>query len=177
MNWKALLMMICLGLVGCREIEIHDGLVPVELIPAAQEFLGTYSGNFEHQNLLMDVALQDQKLVVQFRDPVSGQPKELFPQGCDSKVGDLQLIWINRDKQPTGWSMAFDSGKCYAEGNSVTFAIQKKNNQALVLNLNIMVSQHDNWVCVPSGDSRTGYQDCHREVYRVYYEGKMQKTN
>ena len=97
---------------------------------ANAKFLGTYSGNFEHQNLLMDVALQGQKLMVQFRDPVSGQLKELFPQGCESKVGDLQLIWINRDKQPTGWSMAFDSGRCYAEGNSVTFSIQKKNNQA-----------------------------------------------
>lgn len=177
MNWKVLLTVCVLGLIGCREIEVHDGVLPAELIPAAQEFLGTYSGNFEHQNLLMDLSLQDQKLVVQFRDPVTGQPKEIFPQGCQSRVGDLQFIWLNRDKQPTGWSVAFDSGRCYAEGTMLSFAVQKKNNQPIQLNLNLLVSQRDQWICVPSGDPRTGYQDCHREIYRIYYEGKMTKIN
>lgn len=177
MNWKIVLTAFVLGLMGCREIEIQDGLIPAELIPAAQDYLGTYSGKFEHQNLTMDILLQDQKLVIRFRDPVSDLPKEIFPPGCDSKVGDLQFLWLTRDKKLSGWSMAFDSGRCYAEGQALNFHVESGQDEVIQLKMSVLVSQRDNWICIPSGDPRNGYQNCHRETYRIYYEGKMKKTN
>ena len=113
---KSLSRALCLLAVfvaGCNQtIEIKDGRVPSELLPAARAWVGSYAGAVSETPIELSLSLQGDQPTLTANADFTGRAE------CHSKAGKLLRLIFREDKQThsttvAGLEFELDPGECW----------------------------------------------------------------
>lgn len=111
MKLKSLfLALTALALVACdKTVTVKNGEVPADLLPLAQNLVGSYQGQFDGLSNGLDFSLDGNKLVVKAR-------ADLLGRNCATAVGALKSLTVeSKDKSAvaiTGATFELNPGSC-----------------------------------------------------------------
>ncbi len=123
---KLFLIAAALALVGCNYVSIKDGKIPAEYLPQAKAYAGTYSGQFNGRAGRLVISIRNQMVYATFQDARSN---DILGESCRSSIGRLTGASISSDKKRVkAVYLAFNPGRCAAEGRSLELHVQRDNS-------------------------------------------------
>lgn len=132
---RKLLLLSIFFITGCQWITIKDGRIPQELLSHAQPYLGEYFGRFNDVTGRLTIGLEGNHARVTFLDNKSN---DLLGPNCQSKIGDLESIYVEGDKTNPKLKRAhfkFDANKCdnLVHGNSLEIEFKRDGSLKLFI--------------------------------------------
>lgn len=170
---KLFVIILALGFISCKRVDIENGRVPAEYLAKAQEYMGEYLGKFDGQPGKLILSLDKDYVNVKFIDGIGN---DLLGAGCDSKIGDLVYLYVKGDeKNPilTQATFKFNPNKCRGKAIGVSLEIYlSDDNSNKNLGLSIVEFQTVRNVCDGPYPN-----NCHIEVDNSYLRGQFTKSN
>lgn len=117
-KYLGILVLSILSLAGCKEVQLKDGRVPKEYLPAVQKLLGEFKGQVKIiQTSSGGGTLQASKIAASVQARLDGDKLsfesdiDLAGAGCKSTVGDALTIFVDNDVV-VGVRFQFDPNNC-----------------------------------------------------------------
>ena len=141
---KSLSRALCLLAVfvaGCNQtIEIKDGRIPSELLPAARAWVGAYAGTVSETPIELTLSLQGDLAALAAGSDSTGQ------SDCQSKTGKLLRLVFQEDKGTHTTTVAslefeFDPGKCWNSIDGRTLTLSAKYRKGSLHHLEYVIAK------------------------------------
>ena len=78
-----LILSVSIGFLGCKDVKIKDGKIPLEYADEVKPFLGDYPGEFNNQSGVLRLSMTDLTPKVEF---ISNDGDDILADRCNSKT-------------------------------------------------------------------------------------------
>lgn len=162
-------------LTACKEkLDIIDGNIPPEFVPAAQTYLGSYGGHFRAQSNELTLELEGTQVILAAKN-------DLIRSQCHSMIGKLKRLSIYKKTKTIAKAVfEFDSNFCpEVQGTELQLHFSKKDPH--IVTASLYYHEEIRWECntYPGGYPHSPYPgypmspNCRIVFFPVYLEGQF----
>lgn len=132
------LVSLLVAIVGCEQ-SVKDGLIPAKYVAAANQYAGTYTGQFEGQPMNLILSIQnDGRAELRFQDAAGDNA---LLSECNGQVGKLLSGDVDaKNSRVKTANFSFESRGCEIAGRTVSLSFSKDKKS---INVSIVQTQHE----------------------------------